>query len=159
MDIKQKGFTLVELIIVVAIIGILASVVYPSYSGYVLRANRVDAKVALSSLAHLQERYYTENLQYTDDFNDLIPGVADSDDDQDVYVKDANGYSNVATDQDYKIVLSQPGSSTSVFTLTATAVGTRQLKDLDCREFVITHTGQQTAKKSDTSANNSCWEK
>lgn len=56
---KQSGFTLIELMIVVAIIGILAAIAYPSYQQYVLRANRSEAQAILSETAQLMERRFT----------------------------------------------------------------------------------------------------
>ncbi len=53
------GFTLIELMITVAIIAILAMIAYPSYQQYVLKSHRVDAKTALLDLAARQERYFT----------------------------------------------------------------------------------------------------
>jgi len=59
------GFTLIELMIVVAIVAILAAVAYPSYIEYVRKARRTDATVALLELVQFMERYYTTNGRYT----------------------------------------------------------------------------------------------
>jgi len=62
---KEKGFTLIELMIVVAIIGILAAIAYPSYTESVRKSRRADAQGALMGLANSMERYFTENGKYT----------------------------------------------------------------------------------------------
>lgn len=61
---KQSGFTLIELMIVVAIIGIIAAIAYPSYSDHVDRARRSDAQGALMGLAAAMERHYASNNSY-----------------------------------------------------------------------------------------------
>ncbi len=63
---KQKAFTLIELMIVVAIVGILAGIAYPSYQDSVKKSRRSDAKAALMGFANAMERYYTENNSYCD---------------------------------------------------------------------------------------------
>uniref|UniRef100_UPI0030D75138 type IV pilin protein n=1 Tax=Pseudomonas sp. RL_15y_Pfl2_60 TaxID=3088709 RepID=UPI0030D75138 len=62
---RQKGFTLMELMIVVAIIGILGAIAYPSYQNYVLRAGRSDGHAWLMRIMQAQERFYSQNQTYT----------------------------------------------------------------------------------------------
>jgi prepilin-type N-terminal cleavage/methylation domain-containing protein len=62
---NQKGFTLVEIMIVVAIIGILASIAIPSYQDYTLKAHLVDASNGLSSMRSRLEQFYQDNRKYT----------------------------------------------------------------------------------------------
>ena len=61
---RQRGMSLIELMIVVVIVGILAAIAIPSYRAYVIRSNRADAKVALLSTAQNLERCYTNSTPY-----------------------------------------------------------------------------------------------
>ncbi|GAA6205272.1 MULTISPECIES: type IV pilin protein [Thalassotalea] len=128
---KLQGFTLVELLIVVAIIGILASVAYPSYIDFVLKSNRSEGQRELVRLANLQEQLYVDSRAYTADMTKL--GLA-----ADPYITESGFYSI-----DAKVV-------GETFTLTATAKGT-QTKDTNCKTMTITETGKKTPSSN-------CWE-
>ncbi len=128
---RLSGFTLVELLIVVAIIGILGAVAYPAYTDHVLRSNRSEGQRELIRLANLQEQYYVDNRAYTSDMTKL--GLA-----ADPYITESNIYSIDAT-------LAGGG-----FTLKATAKGS-QLKDTSCLTLTITETGAKTPTSG-------CWE-
>lgn len=61
---KQAGFTLIELMIAVAIVGILSAVVYPSYTESVRRGDRASARAAMLEVQQFMERYYAANNAY-----------------------------------------------------------------------------------------------
>lgn len=62
---KTKGFSLIELMIVVAIIGILAGIAIPAYNDYLMKARRGDGRGVLLNTAGTLERYFSENGRYT----------------------------------------------------------------------------------------------
>jgi type IV pilus assembly protein PilE len=68
---KLMGFTLIELLITIVIVGILASIAIPTYTSYILKSHRIDAKNALSAVQLAEEKYRGNNLTYTSTLSDL----------------------------------------------------------------------------------------
>jgi len=128
---KNNGFTLIELMIVVAVIGILASIAYPSYQEYVIRAKRADGKAAILSAQLAQEKYRANNTTYL-----VVSSTASSD-----------GYYN------YAVAL---GTNTSTdYTVTATPTFT----DATCGNLILTVTGGTETKSASTGSVDLCWSK
>jgi type IV pilus assembly protein PilE len=135
----QGGFTLIELMIVVAIIGILAAIALPQYSDYVTRSRRIDGQSTLLQVAQELERCYTQFSAYDNPSCAVVgaSGVSRS--------SDPPGY--------YVITASGDDLSGSTFTLTATPQGTQATNDSDCPTFAVNQLGQRTP---DPDPNN-CW--
>lgn len=74
---NSGGFTLIELMIVVAIIGIIAAIAYPSYTNQVVKTKRGAATACLSEQASYMERFYTTNLRYDEDQDGTDNPLAD----------------------------------------------------------------------------------
>jgi len=133
---KSAGMTLIELMIVVAILALLAAIAVPSYRQYVLRANRTEATTALLQLAAAQEKFYLQNNTYAG--NALIA------------VAPPAGLGLSATTGGGRYTVAITAATAAAFSATATAAGA-QAADTTCATFTINQAGARTA----TSAN--CW--
>ncbi|MBC7162512.1 MAG: type IV pilin protein [Immundisolibacter sp.] len=128
---RNSGFTLVELMIVVAIVAILAAVAYPSYRGFVMRANRSDGKTALMRMAQNMERYFTVNNTYVGATLASDPPA----------VTDVWG-STVSPDGFYTLSL-DPDPTATQYTVKAVAQGT-QARDTQCATLTLDQAGVKT---------------
>lgn len=129
----QRGFTLMELMIVIAIVAILVAVALPAYQDSVLRSNRVAGKGILLDVASRQEQYFINNKEYADTLVKL--GLPAS-----YYIDSENSINVTASDSTYLITLARPTPST--YTLTATPQN-RQAKD-KCDKFALTESNVRT---------------
>jgi type IV pilus assembly protein PilE len=134
---RTRGFSLIELMIVLVIIAIIAAIALPSYRKYVIRAHRVDAQRVLSDLATRQERYFYSQNKYTTDLPTL------------------NGTTSMGS-TDYTFAI--PVGDTSTYTVTATAIGTQGRDDAQCQTMSVDQAGRQLS--TGTTANDpACWGK
>jgi type IV pilus assembly protein PilE len=137
MQVKTAaGFTLIELMVVVAVIGVLAAIAYPNYTNYVLRGNRVDGREILQRIASAQERFYTNRNTYTTDITSS-GGLSMTNTSE-------KGYYTVA------VALADAGQS---YTLTATAQG-RQAVD-KCGNLTLSNVGAKGFSGNED--NGKCW--
>ena len=75
---KAKGFTLIEIMVTVAIVGILAAIALPNYTSYVARARRADARAQLVQAAQFMQRYFSANDSYTTNRAGVTVNVIDA---------------------------------------------------------------------------------
>ena len=135
---RMRGMTLIELMVVLAIVAILSTLAVGSYRRYVMRANRTDATSALLRIQVAQEKYFLQNNTYTTDVTDPSPtGLG-------VTSPTPRGFYTLA-------VAGAPGIATS-FKATATATGT-QTQDTSCLTLTIDDQGLRNSAPSTTD----CW--
>ena len=159
---KQRGFTLIELMIVVVVVSILAAIAFPAYQESVAKSKRADAQGALMSLAGAMERAYTENNSYcylvvNNDGSDSGSCPESPDDATDDIGPPASHAATVPLDGGtayYDLTISAVTPDT--YTLTATRTGS--MAGDKCGDFTLTHTGIQGITNAAAGITvNDCW--
>lgn len=142
MNDKQSGITLLELMIVVAIVGVLAAIAYPSYREQVRRSNRSEAKIGLEQKAQALEKCFTRTMNYNDPGDNCTNARAT--------VVTPGGFYSVGIDPGLAI-------SATAYRLLATPQG-GQATDTQCASFTMDQSGQRIARNSASAESTAeCW--
>ncbi|MCP3908002.1 MAG: prepilin-type N-terminal cleavage/methylation domain-containing protein [Oceanicoccus sp.] len=136
-----QGFTLIEVMIVLVIVSILASIALPSYQDSIRKARRSDATIALEKAAAIQEQHFFTKSTYSSDIDD-IGGSGGT-------LSSPEGFYLITT----SVAAAATGCSTDgvCYLLTATATGV-QADDSECATFTLTNTGARAS-----TSRTDCW--
>jgi len=138
-----RGFTLIEIMIALAIVAILTAVAYPSYTSYVARAKRADARSTLLQAAQFMQRFYAANDQFEKD-----RGGNDAALPSNLQRSPSDG------PQMYAISMTNPTATSYI--LTASPVVGSQMANDACGSFTLTNTGVRGVTNA-TKSRDDCW--
>ncbi|MCP4987505.1 MAG: prepilin-type N-terminal cleavage/methylation domain-containing protein [Colwellia sp.] len=129
---KQIGFTLIEVMMTLAIIGVLAAMAYPSYVDFVTSSNRTEGQRELLRFANLQEQYFVDYRTYGADLKKL-----------------GKSSEEISTEHDHYTIKVQAANATT-FELRAIAKGSQSTNDAACSPLTINQVGAKGP--------NGCWD-
>jgi len=135
----QNGFTLIELMITVAIIGILTAIAYPSYSQYIVKSNRSAAEGFMLTVAGKQEQYMLDARAYATSIAALGIALVPSE-----------------VSKNYSVTVTANNAATPPsYTVTATPTGGQATRDTKCANLTLDQTGGKGISGTGTLAD--CW--
>lgn len=141
---SMRGFSLLELMIAVAVIGILATIAYPSYQEHVLRGGRAEGMALLSDAAARQERYFAQSNAYITSQADVA----------DLGMPHTTGTTVMSSNGRYSLTVGTAANDGG-YTLTATRQGA-QVNDTKCGNFTLDAVGRRGVSISGADAVG-CW--
>ena len=144
---KQRGVTLIELMIVIVILALVASFAYPSYMNYVVDTKRTAATSILLQVADRQQQFFMDNKRFANDLTNLgFPGnplvIAD----------DGRPMANAAdSESTYSVALSNVTATT--YTITAAPLNSQAARDAECGSLTL----NQALMKGSSGVDSDCW--
>jgi len=129
-----RGFTLIELMIALAIVALVLAFAYPSYRNQVMKANRSDGMIFMLEIADRQERFYSDRGTYTTDITDL-------------------GFANATSpDSHYTVAITDDPSNDIAITYQITATAQGKQADDSCSSYTIDSLGSRSSSPA------GCWD-
>lgn len=143
---RQQGVTLLELMVVVVIIGIIASIAYPSYTQFIIRAKRTAGSAVLLQVADRQQQFFMDNKQFATALSSL--GYA-----ADSFMVNDDGSTVGATDKNRTYSISLSAVTATSYTVQALPQLGQAAHDSDCGTLTLTHAGA----KGQSGSGDKCW--
>jgi len=143
---KQRGVTILELMIVMVIIAIISSVAYPSYMRYIVSSKRKAATSALLQISDKQQQFFMDNKSFANDLTLLgLPANP--------HIISDDGMAAAADDADAVYSLSLSDIAAATYTITATPLNSQLARDTHCGNLTL----DQAGVRSTSGAGEGCW--
>lgn len=133
---KNFGFSLLELVVTLAIIGILSTIVYPTYTHHIIKTHRKQAQITLHNLANRIEHYYIENNH---SYAEATPAKL--------------GLDETTTKDFYEVSI--PTATITTYTLQAKPIGNQAIQDMQCGTLSLDQRGEE--KITGNGSVSECW--